>query len=165
MLLEHRFPSACSTPADRMCKSQAWHPVSANSVKGAADFSPASRPPPIGNTISCAIERLSAEVCKLILAHCPPPSLSPPLHFVAAERKRLKRSSFSPSLRWFVRSVLPPPSLFPIVPRRVGPPLPPSFPMARQRGGAFASRSTAPNLTAAQLSQGGRARLQPCSLQ
>ena len=24
MLLKHRFPSACSTPADRMCKSQAW---------------------------------------------------------------------------------------------------------------------------------------------
>ena len=24
MLLKHGFPSACSTPADRMCKSQAW---------------------------------------------------------------------------------------------------------------------------------------------
>ena len=145
-----------------------WHPVSANSVKGAADFSlPASRPPPIGNTISCAIERLSAEVCKLILAHCPPPSPLPPRCTSSPPNGKGSKDllSLSPSLRWFVRSVLPPPSLFPIVPRRVGPPLPPFFPMARQRGGAFASRSTAPNLTAAQLSQGGRARLQPCSLQ
>ena len=137
--------------------------MSANSVKGAADFSPASRPPPIGNTISCAIERLSAEVCKLILAHCPPPSP------VALRRRRTEKAqkisslsvSFSPLVRSFRSSAAV------IIPHCAAPcgAATPSLPMARQRGGAFASRSTAPNLTAAQLSQGGRARLQPCSLQ
>ena len=169
MLFKHRFPSACSTPADRMCKSQAWMaPCVCQQRERRCRFFPcqSAGPPPIGNTISCAIERLSAEVCKLILAHCPPPSP------VALRRRRTEKAqkisslslSFSPLVRSFRSSAAV------IIPHCAAPcgaaPLS-LLPhgAARQRGGAFASRSTAPNLTAAQLSQGGRARLQPCSLQ